>query len=167
MSKLLYSQSTQAIKPYPRLDDNPIAGLDPDYLVLEKVDVAPISYDSETQSLSFTYVVDLQTLQYRQEWTVNDLPPTPDWDGFNTYMLTDTDFNTYYGTGLTVAPAVTTSIPTALAQVSTNDVNSFNLTFNGFCNAVSVTATHRNGWADVAESYHLPADFVSVIRGGN
>lgn len=94
-------------------------------------------------------------------------PPTPNWDGFNAYMLTDTDFNTYYGTGLTVAPAVTTSIPTALAQVSTNGINSFNLTFNGFCNAVSVTATHRNGWADVAESYHLPADFVSVIRGGN
>jgi hypothetical protein len=94
-------------------------------------------------------------------------PPTPNWDGFNSYMLTDTDFNTYYGTGLTVAPAVTTSIPTALAQVSTNGVNSFNLTFNGFCNAVSVTTTHRNSWADVAESYHLPADFVSVIRGGN
>lgn len=167
MTKLLYSQSTQAIKLYPRLDDQPIAGLDPDYLVLDKAETPPPSYDSTTQSLLSNYVVDLQTSQYRQEWTVTDLPPVPDWDGFNAYMLTDTDFNTYYGTGLTVAPAVTTSIPTALAQVSTNGVNSFNLTFNEFCNAVSVTTTHRNSWADIAESYHLPADFVSVIRGGN
>ena len=168
MSKILYSQSIEQVKPYPRKDDQPVIGLDPDYLVLEQVETEQPAYDALTQTVTSTYVVDLDNLEYRKEWLIEAIPapePTPDWDDFNAAMLVDVNFNTYYGTGLQSAPAITTSIPTALAQVATNGVASFSLTFNGFCQVAGVTPTHRGEWGDLAESHSLPVDFVNVVRG--
>ena len=168
MSKILYSQSAQQTKPYPRKDDRPVVGLDADYLVLEQIETDPPVYDDQTHYLTSSYVLDIPNLEYRKEWTVELIPtpePTPDWDGFNAAMLVDINFNTYYGAGLQNAPAITTSIPTALAQVATNGVASFSLTFNGFCQVTGVTPTHRDEWGDLAESHSLPIDFVNVVRG--
>jgi hypothetical protein len=84
MNKLLYSQSTQQVHPYPRNDGQPIIGLDPDYLVLTEVlTPPPTDYNTETQSISDSWNVDVDSLEYRQEWTVADLlpsPPVPNWD---------------------------------------------------------------------------------------
>lgn len=102
MTKLLYSQSTQVIKPYPRLDDAPIAGLDPGYLVLDKVEVAPISYDPETQIATTHWVVDLEALEYRQEWIITDKPipePTPNWDGLYQGLMVSSVYPTLVGIG--------------------------------------------------------------------
>lgn len=83
--KVLYSQSTQAIRQYPRQDDEPVVGLDPDYLVLEKVNTTPPSYDPDTQYLAESWVVDLEALEYREVWSEESLPPpSPDWEGFLT-----------------------------------------------------------------------------------
>jgi hypothetical protein len=169
MSKILYHQPTNQIVSYNRLDNELPVGLDYSvYLVLDQISTDPPGYDEETQIVTSSWVIDVENLEYRQEWIVSDKPepePVPNWDGFNAAMLTNVEFNTYYGAGLTTAPAVTTSIPTALAQVSTNGINAFALTFNGFCQAVSVTSTHRGEWADLAETLNLPADFAAVVRG--
>jgi hypothetical protein len=82
MSKVLYSQSTQQIYPYPRSDDAPIAGLDPDLLVLTEVPAPPPDYDTETQSITDSWEVDVDSLEYRQVWTITDIipsPPVPNW----------------------------------------------------------------------------------------
>lgn len=92
-------------------------------------------------------------------------PATPNWDGFNGFILSDITFNTYYGAGLTTAPAVTSSLPAALAQVATNGVGAFAMVFNGFCGAAGVTSEHRGLWANEAEDFNLPTDFVNVVRG--
>ena len=166
MTKLLYSQSTQAIKPYPRLDDASIAGLDPDYLVLDKVEVAPISYDPATQSLSSTYVVDTDTLEYRQEWTVTDLPPVPNWDSFNAYMLSDPMFKGYRDTVRSADGDLNGALFDAYALVATNGVGAFSLVWGGIWVPVSgITVADREVIAGVAEGFNLPADFVAVIRG--
>ena len=165
MSKLLYSQSTQAIKPYPRLDNQPIAGLDPDYLVLDKVEVAPISYDPATQSLSSTYVVDTDTLEYRQEWTVTDLPPTPDWDSFNAYMLSDPMFKSYRDTVRSVDGDLNGALFDAYGLVATNGVSAFSLVWGLWVSVSAIAVAEKEVIAGVAEGFNLPADFVAVIRG--
>lgn len=88
-----------------------------------------------------------------------------DWNSFNAAMLSDPDFNTYYGTGLATAPAITASIPAALTQVVQNGVGSFALVFNAFCTAVLVTSTDRNDWAVLAETANLSSEFIDVLRG--
>lgn len=73
MAKILYSQSTQTTKSYPRTDDAPIVGLDSDYLVLTQVQTVPPVHDPGTQTVSSQYVVDTNALEYRQEWTVSQI----------------------------------------------------------------------------------------------
>lgn len=92
-------------------------------------------------------------------------PTTPDWDGFNAAILADTAFNTYYATGLSTAPAVTTSIPAALTQVESKGQSAFALVYTGFCTAVNVSSADRDSWASIAQTYNLPVDFVNLIRG--
>jgi hypothetical protein len=87
--KLLYSQTTQQTYPYPRNDGQQIIGLDPDYLVLDRIETTPPDYDA-TQSINSEWVVDVDLLEYRQEWTVTDLlpsPPVPDWDGLYSALM--------------------------------------------------------------------------------
>lgn len=163
MSKLLYSQSTKTIKPYPRLDDQPIAGLDPDYLVLDKVKVTPISYDPATQSISSTYVVDTELLEYRQEWTVNDLPPVPDWDGFNTYMLSDPMFKSYRGTVRSADGDLNWALFDAYKMIATNGCKVFSSVWHLWCNASGITKTDKEIVATTARSYNLPTEFVNAL----
>jgi hypothetical protein len=89
MNKILYHQPTQQVVPYPRNDDQPVAGLSSDYLLLERVETTPPTYDPETEIITPNWVVDLDALEYRQEWTVTSKPspePVPNWDGFNAAM---------------------------------------------------------------------------------
>lgn len=170
MSKLLYSQSTATIKPYPRLDDQPIVGLDPDYLVLEKVEVAPISYDPATQSLSSSYVVDTENLEYRQEWVIEDLPPAPpapDWDSFNTYMLSDSMFKTYRDTVRSIDGELTGALFDAYAMIDAHGINAFSVVWGVWVSVSGITEADRGIIADVARSYNLPGDFISIIEVGS
>lgn len=73
MTKVLYSQSTQQIKPYPRIDNEPVIGLNPDYLVLTQIDTAPPFIESH-QKLISNYNINLNTLEYIQVWEIVDLP---------------------------------------------------------------------------------------------
>lgn len=86
MAKVLYSQSTHQVHPYPRQDDQPAVGLSPDYLVLTKVETPPPELsDPNTKYLTESWVVDLEALEYREVWSEESLPPpSPDWEGFLT-----------------------------------------------------------------------------------
>lgn len=165
MTKLLYSQNNQTTKPYPRTDDAPIVGLDPDYLVLTQVQTEPPSYDPEIQTVSSQYVVDTEALEYRQEWTVSDLPPQPQWDSFNVYMLSDATFKSYRDTVRAVDPELNTALFTAYGVVATNGVNAFANVWAVCCQVSQITTQDKQAIADVAESYNLPAEFVSVVAG--
>jgi len=168
--KLLYSQSTQSTYPYPRNDGQPIIGLDPDFLILEKLPVSPPTYDEETEVITSNWEIDLDALEYRQEWTVTPKPtpePIPNWDGFNATMLGDASFNLATGTVMGIAPAVALALPAALTQVSTNGIAAFALTYGAFVSIASVPLETRQSWSAIAEANHLPADFTAVILQGN
>ena len=161
----LYSQSTQQIKSYPRNDDEPIIGLDADYLVLEQVNTLPPEYNPETQTINSDYIVDTVNLEYRQEWVVTDLPPQPNWDMFNSQMLTDPEFNQVYNTANSIAPVVCASLPAALTQVSNGQLSMFNIVWNQIMQLGNATTEMRVKWGNWATDNNLPIDFVSIISG--
>ena len=90
---------------------------------------------------------------------------TPNWDGFNAAMLADTKFNQITGVVLGIVPTVALGIPAALAQVSSNGVNAFTLVFNAFCQIGNVSLSQREVWANIAESFNLPVEFIDIVRG--
>lgn len=165
MTKVLYSQSTQTTKFYPRTDEGAVVGLDPDYLVLTQVQTSPPSYDPETQAVSSQYVVDINAFEYRQEWTVSDLPPQPQWDTFNVYMLSDATFKAYRDTVRSVDGDLNAALFNAYGVVATNGVNAFANVWAVWTQISGITAQDKHAIADVAESYNLPTDFVAIIAG--
>lgn len=72
----LYDTLTTEIRRYPRHDDEPVEGLDPRYLVLRVVR-EPAPDAGENQQISQTRTVDLEALEWRWGWSVEDLPPPP------------------------------------------------------------------------------------------
>lgn len=164
MSKLLYSQSTQQTFGYPRSDDEPIVGLDPDFLVLTQVETTPPAI-TENQSLSSSYVVDTQALTYTQQWTIVDNPPAIDWDGFNEYMLTDATFKTYRDAVRAIDGDLNSALFDTYGLVATNGVGAFSLVWGQWVTVSGISAQDRDAIAVVAEGFNLPGDFVAVIRG--
>lgn len=82
--KILYSISKEKEYPYPRLDGLPIEGLDADFVVLERVDVARPVYDPLLQELKVSWVADLAAGTYSPEYELRDQPAErvyPDWNG--------------------------------------------------------------------------------------
>jgi hypothetical protein len=167
MSKRLYSQSTQQLKSYPRNDGGPIVGLDSDYLVLTQVNTTPPEYDAETEVISSEFIVDTENLEYRQEWTVSPKPVvvTPNWDGFNAYMLTDSMFKNYRDTVRAIDGDLNAALFNAYALIERNGVAAFTLVWSVWTQLSGITTQHKNTIATVAESFNLPIEFVEVVRG--
>ena len=151
MAKVLYSQSTHQVHPYPRQDDEPVTGLDPDYLVLTKVEATPPSYDPDTQYLAESWVVDLNDLEYQQVWTIEDLPPVPQWTAFNTAMLSDPNWQAW---------SLPADLRNAMIAASINS-NSVSLE-NAYAIAkasVPPSAEAIEGWQTLADTYNIPIVF--------
>lgn len=162
--KLLYSQSIQQIYDYPRSDNQPVVGLDPDFLVLTRIDTTPPEITGN-QSLSSTYVVDIPNLEYRQQWTVIDNPPVPDWPGFNLAITSDADMIAYEAAANALHPSIVGKKDLAYSIIADKGLDNFASIFPVFCSIANVSQPHREAWATLAESYNLPADFATVIRG--
>jgi hypothetical protein len=73
---VLFDQQTGVIRDYPRLDDDPVQGLDPRYAVLRVVR-EPVPEIGPGQQASQTRAVDLEAGEWRWGWSVVDLPPPP------------------------------------------------------------------------------------------
>lgn len=96
------------------------------------------------------------------------VPVTPpnsgaDWDGFNAAILQDAEFKVAITACLSVEPQIALAIPTALAQIETKGVASFNLVYPGFIQAAAVTQETRDAWLAMATSYNLPRDLIAIL----
>jgi len=74
--KLLYNTQTEQVLPWPRIDDEPIVGLDPSLLEMTVIESDRPVYDPETQVLSQSDIVDVETQTVTRTWTVTDLTYT-------------------------------------------------------------------------------------------
>ena len=162
--KKLYNTLTQQILPYPRNDDFPIVGLDSDLVILIQVQTNPPNYDPDTQELISTYIVDLVLNEYRQQWSIQDKPLKPNWDNFNTQMMTNPRFNQVYNQCLQVAPIVCASLPTALDQVTSKpSLSLFTLIWSQLCQIGGATAEDKIVWGEYAEANNLPQEFITIL----
>jgi hypothetical protein len=73
---VLFDTETNLIRDYPRVDDQPVQGLDPRYVVLRVVR-EPAPEPGENQQVNQSRTVDLEALEWRWGWSVEDLPPPP------------------------------------------------------------------------------------------
>jgi hypothetical protein len=90
---------------------------------------------------------------------------TPDWDGFNAYMLTDTTFKSYRDTVRAIDGDLNAALFNAYALIERNGVAAFTLVWGQWIQLSGITTQHKNTIATVAESFNLPNEFVEVVRG--
>lgn len=114
--------------------------------------------DTESPSYLFRKRLDLAELPAVE-------PPTPDWDTFNGYMLSDATFKGYRDTVKAIDGDLTPALFNAYTLVATNGVGAFSLVWNAWTMLSSITPEDQEAIAVVAEGCNLPADFVSIIRG--
>lgn len=71
--KLLYHTPTGTLKPYPRQDDLPVIGLDPEYQVFALVQEGRPSHDSSTHYLQFRETVDVPGRKVTRGWDIVEI----------------------------------------------------------------------------------------------
>jgi hypothetical protein len=93
--------------------------------------------------------------------------PVPNWPGFNFYLFSNPEFITY---GLAIQSANPYLVPAVIerygqvAKVGLQE-SDFASYWNYFCQLGQVLEINRGIWADTAEAFDLPAEFVAVVRG--
>ena len=88
-AKALWDLNESKLVSYPRIDDQPVVGLDTErYIVLTVARESEPSYDPIADYLAPTETLDLDALTYTYGWTVEPLPPPgPDYQGFYSALL--------------------------------------------------------------------------------
>lgn len=92
------------------------------------------------------------------------IPKRTDWDGFNQAILSNAEFNQVYAAVMASHPLIAAALPAALTQVASGQTAMFATVFTQMCAVAEVSPSQRGIWADMAESYHAPAEFVAVVR---
>jgi hypothetical protein len=72
--KLIYSTQTNAILPWPRIDDEPVVGLAAHLLEMTVVQEDQPAYDPATQRLEKTEVIDTEAQTVTRGWSVVEVP---------------------------------------------------------------------------------------------
>ena len=94
-----------------------------------------------------------------------DSSSPPDWDSFNTYILSDDDFNNAVLACSTVKPAISATIATAMLKYQTEGSSLFQGIFEAFCQAANITAEQKTIWANAIGIFNLPSQFIAIVRG--
>jgi len=84
--KILFHTPTQTLVPYPRADDEPVVGLDPDYEIFDVIQLPEPFYNPSTQYLSTTESIDTTSKTVTRGWQVIDLPDYKIWANAQDFM---------------------------------------------------------------------------------
>jgi hypothetical protein len=74
--KLIYNTITETLLPWPRIDDEPVIGLEPHLLEMTVIQEDEPTYDPVTEVLEQTQTIDTEAKTVTRGWNVVDLPPT-------------------------------------------------------------------------------------------
>ena len=168
MTRILYSQSTATLHPYPRQDDEPVVGLDPDYLEMVLTQADQPAYDPATQRLDPTEAIDLAARTVTRGWQLIDLPPpapTPDWATFRGSLLISP------GVAATMAAARVagcepgvTALPVALEKAQQGNIGDFAACWGLVAQYGAAPPELIAELVATAESCHLPEGFVATLQ---
>lgn len=129
MPKILYHIPTNTTRPYPRNDDEPVVGLDPDYEVFDIIQESKPTYDSSTQYLTETEVIDVTSKLVIRSWLINDIPtppPPPDYKIWANAQFFMAEFTTEEKAGIALSTdptiaALRLELSTWFSEVHAND----------------------------------------------
>jgi hypothetical protein len=93
--------------------------------------------------------------------------PYQDWPNFSLYLFGHPAFVAYGVAANSVNPWMLPAVVERYGRVLPEGLAESNFPFywNIFCQSLGVTAEHRNEWADMAETFNLRPDFVTLLRG--
>lgn len=109
MPRILYDTATGLLHPYPRQDDEPVVGLDPQFSSLQLIQELPPDHDPSTERLEPTETIDLDAATATRGWRVVPLPPPPpgpDWPQFRQAIRIENGFYDAYRAALSADPMV-------------------------------------------------------------
>ncbi len=72
--KILCHIPTQTLLPYPRADEEPVVGLDPEYEIFDLVQEPQPTFDSATQYTTPTETIDVPSKTVTRGWQIHDIP---------------------------------------------------------------------------------------------
>jgi hypothetical protein len=84
--KILFYTPTQTLVSYPRADDEPVVGLDPDYEIFDVIQEDKPAYNAATQYLSTTETIDTVAKEVIRGWQIIDLPDYKIWANAQAFM---------------------------------------------------------------------------------
>jgi hypothetical protein len=130
---------------------NDIIGLDPSFLILEKVFVSTPTYDPQVENAIESWTIDLDNLQYVQTWTIVELIPTPDWTGFNLAIAADPYWQSW---------DIPTDLRNALICTAVVELeNKFRTAYQTATAIVPPSPEAVASWKQVAAQFHIPLIF--------
>jgi hypothetical protein len=94
-TKALWDLEESKLVSYPRNDNEPVVGLDSRYVTVDMIsdDIRP-PYNSIEEQVVPTTVIDLDALTYTYTWTVEPLPPQPDYNNFYSALMVSKSYQT-------------------------------------------------------------------------
>jgi hypothetical protein len=91
--------------------------------------------------------------------------PYQDWPAFNYAMSINTKMIEYEIVANQRHPSIVAKKDLAYSIISDKGLDNFAIVYPLFCQIAEVKQEDKSYWADVAQSFNLPTDFVSLIRG--
>lgn len=84
--KILFHTPTQYLKSYPRADEEPVIGLDPDYDTFDLIQEAQPSHNPTTQYITATEVIDTAIKTVTRGWQIHAFPDFKIWGNVQEFM---------------------------------------------------------------------------------
>jgi hypothetical protein len=168
---ILLNTTTGKLVAYPRLDDQPVEGLDARYEVLAIVRTPQPEHDPTTHSIREIQTIDRAAGQWIWSWLVEPLPtppPVPDWRTFKRTLLAHPAINQMLAGSLSTAPAAGLSLPPALLLVAAageGDPDDFRGAWIAMRRQGLVSSELLQEVRGLALALHLPDSFVAALGG--
>ena len=146
---------------------------DGEIVLVEKTEIkGSVAYSRRNISPGDDYSVESEhvkqvcALVHSEPYLGISIPPvtSPDWDSFNTYMLSDPMFKTYRDAVRSIDGELTGALFDAYAMIDAHGINAFSVVWGVWVSVSGISETDRGIIADVARGYNLPGDFVSIIE---
>lgn len=167
MTRILYHTPTATLAPYPRDDDGPVIGLDPDYLELSVIQQPQPEYDPATEQITPTETINIESFTVTRDWEIAPLPPPipqPDWVSFKEALLSSQGLKNFLLTALTTEPTAVLSLPTTLINLSNGgSADDFARAWTALSSAVQPSLELLQEVLTAAETANLPQEFISLL----
>jgi hypothetical protein len=174
MARLLLKISTGELLAYPREDDQPVIGLDHNaFRVLKVIRKEEPEHNRQLfQALPLKPVIDIVdpgaevngTVTYGWELVaIPPAPPAPDWFTFKTMVLTNPVLNQAIANSIPRAPAAALALPAALLKAEDGSIDDFRGCWQVVVAVAPIAPEDLAQFVALAQSYHLPEEFVTVL----